>query len=161
MDISAPCQNVPLLKCLNTNVSCRNVHGAKISSCPLLTAEDFWFFWDLFLQFIAPINLWNKCIDLRLFLKCKEGQFLRSKDDRCWILKLRPWNFVTISESLAANLEKVCLYYKRFQSSDLFDFDMFLFALLTIVSLWGTIPNSIQIQNPHSISISNSPLFSK
>ena len=50
----------------------------------LLTAEDFWFFCDLYLQFIAPINLWNKCIDLRLFLKCKEGPFLRplrSKDD--------------------------------------------------------------------------------
>ena len=44
----------------------------------LLTAEDFCFFCDLCLQFIASINLWNKCIDLRLFLKCKEGPFLRS-----------------------------------------------------------------------------------
>ena len=44
----------------------------------LLTVEDFWFKCDLYLQFIAPINLWNKCIDLRLFLKCKEGPFLRS-----------------------------------------------------------------------------------
>ena len=33
----------------------------------LLTAEDFWVFCDLYLQFIALINLWNKCIDLRLF----------------------------------------------------------------------------------------------
>ena len=32
---------------------------------------------------------------------------LRSKDDRCWILRLWPRNFVIISESLAANLEKV------------------------------------------------------
>ena len=44
-------------------------------SYSLLTAEDF------FLRSLAPINLWNKCIDLRLFLKCKEG-LLRSKDDR-------------------------------------------------------------------------------
>ena len=36
----------------------------------LLTAEDFWFFCDLYLQFIGPISLWNKSIDLRLFLKC-------------------------------------------------------------------------------------------
>ena len=53
---------------------------------PLLTAEDFWFFCDLYLQFIAPINLWNKSIDLRLFLKCKERPYLRplrSKDNRC------------------------------------------------------------------------------
>ena len=76
----------------------------------LLTTEDFCFFCNLYLQFIAPINLWNKCIDLRLFLKCKEGPFLRplrSKDDRCWILRLRPRNFGIISESLATNLEKV------------------------------------------------------
>ena len=52
----------------------------------LLTAEDFWFLCDLYLQFIAPINLLNKSIDLRLFLKCKEGPFLRplrSREDRC------------------------------------------------------------------------------
>ena len=43
-----------------------------------LTAEDFWFFCDLYLQFIAPINLWNKCIDLRLFSKYLCVPFLRS-----------------------------------------------------------------------------------
>ena len=62
----------------------------------LLTAEDFWFFCDLYLQFIASINLWNKSIDLRLFLKCKEGPFLRplrSKDIGCWVLRLQSWNF--------------------------------------------------------------------
>ena len=78
--------------------------------CALLTAEDFWFFCDLYLQFIAPINLWNKCIDLRLFSKYLRVPFLRplrSKDDRCWILRLWPWNLAIISESLAANLEKV------------------------------------------------------
>ena len=87
-------------------------------------------FCNLYLQFIAPINLWNKYIDLRLFSKCKEGPFLRplrSKDNRCWILRvlrLQPPNFVIISESLAANLKKVSrpLYDKQFQSSDLFVF---------------------------------------
>ena len=52
----------------------------------LLTAEDFCFLCDLYLQFIAPMNLWNKCIELRLFLKCKVGPVLRplrSKDDSC------------------------------------------------------------------------------
>jgi hypothetical protein len=75
-----------------------------------LTAEDFCFFCDLYLQFIAPINLWNKLIDLRLFLKCKEElclRPLRSKDNRCWILRLWPQNLAIIPESLAANLEKV------------------------------------------------------
>jgi hypothetical protein len=87
-----------------------NLEFCNLWGLSLVTAEDFWFFCDLYLQFIAPINLWNKCIDLRLFLKCKEELFLRplrSKDDRCWILRLRPRNFVIISESLAANLEKV------------------------------------------------------
>ena len=40
----------------------------------------------------------------------KEGRFLRplrSRDNQCWILRLRLRNFVIISESLAANLEKV------------------------------------------------------
>ena len=32
---------------------------------------------------------------------------LRSKDVQCWILRLRLWKFVIISESLAASLEKV------------------------------------------------------
>ena len=48
-------------------------------------AKDFWYFCEIYLQFIAPIDLWNKCIDLRLFLKCKGGLFLRtlrSKDDQ-------------------------------------------------------------------------------
>ena len=57
------------------------------------------FFFDPYLQLIAPINLWNKCIDLRLFSKFKEGTFLRtlrSKNDS-----------VIIYESLAAILEKV------------------------------------------------------
>ena len=52
---------------------------------------------------------------------------------------------VIISESLAANLEKVrqTSVWQIFQSSDLFDFD--LFALLTRVSLWGTIKKDILI----------------
>ena len=63
-----------------------------------------------YLQFIAPINIWNKCIDLGIFLKCKEGPFLRplrSKDNWCGILRLWPWNFVIICERLATKLEKV------------------------------------------------------
>ena len=44
----------------------------------LLTAERIWFKCDLYLRFIPSINLWKICIDLRPFLKCKEGPFLRS-----------------------------------------------------------------------------------
>ena len=58
------------------------------------------------------------------------------------MLRLKPQNFVIISEILAANLEKVkgsLLYDKQFQSFDLFDFDIFLFALLTRVSPRGKI----------------------
>ena len=58
----------------------------------------------------TPINIWKICIDLRLFSKCFTVPFLRplrSKDNRCWILRLRPRNFVIIFESLAANLKKV------------------------------------------------------
>jgi hypothetical protein len=36
------------------------------------------FFCNLYLQFIAPINLWNKCFDLRLFSKYLRVPFLRS-----------------------------------------------------------------------------------
>ena len=63
----------------------------KYYSSSLLTAEDFWFFCDLYQQVIAPINLWNKCIDLRLFSKYLSMPFLRplrSEDDRCWIFRL-------------------------------------------------------------------------
>ena len=91
--------------------------------------------------YIRYINPWKKCSDLMQFLKYLAELFLRplrSKDDWGWILRQWPQNFVTFSESLAANLEKV-RHDKWFQSSDLFDFDIFLFALLTSVSLWGTI----------------------
>ena len=57
------------------------------------------FFFDLYLQLI-----WG------YFWKYKEGPFLRplrSKDNRCWILRLQPRNFVIISENLTANLKKV------------------------------------------------------
>ena len=46
---------------------------------------------------------------------------------RGWILWLRPRNFLAISESLVANLKKVRQTW--FQSSDLFDFDIFLFCI--------------------------------
>ena len=41
--------------------------------------------------------------------KEKEGQLrpLRSKDNQCWILRMRLWSFIIISECLAANLKKV------------------------------------------------------
>ena len=44
----------------------------------LLTAECIWFKCGLYLRFIPPINIWNIWIDLRPFLKCKEGPFSRS-----------------------------------------------------------------------------------
>ena len=50
----------------------------NLTGFSLLTAEDFWFFCDLYLQFIAPIKLWSKCIDLRLFSKYLCVPFLRS-----------------------------------------------------------------------------------
>ena len=64
---------------------------------------------DLHLQFMPPINIWKKCIDLRLFWKCLVWPFLRplrSKDVRCWIFRLQPRTFVIFSESLAANFQK-------------------------------------------------------
>ena len=67
----------------------------------LLTADD------LSLKFIDPINIWKIWNDLRLFSKYLRVLFLRPKDDRGWILRLRPRNFAIISESLTANLEKV------------------------------------------------------
>ena len=103
---------------------------------------------------MAPINLWNKCIDLRPFLKCKEGQFLRplrSKTDQCWILRLRLQNFWKFGCQPRKSKAELCMK-KRFQSSDLFDFDIFLFALLTRESLWGTIKktNKLELWNPLS-----------
>ena len=50
----------------------------QLSQGPLLTAEDIWFKCDLYLRFIPLINLWRIWVDLRLFLKGKEGPFLRS-----------------------------------------------------------------------------------
>ena len=81
------------------------------SNDSLLTTECFWFFYDLHLQFITPINLWNKCIDLRLFSKYLHVSLLRplrSEDDRSWILRLQPQNLVIISES--SNGSKVLIY---------------------------------------------------
>ena len=74
-----------------------------------LTAEDILFFY-LSLKFIPPINIWKIWKDLRLFSKYLCVPFLRplrSNDHWCWILRLQPWNFAIIPESLAANLEKV------------------------------------------------------
>ena len=68
------------------------------------------FFCNLSLKFIPHINIWKIWNDLRLFSKYLHVPFLRplrSKDDRGWILRLRPWNFAIIAESLAANLEMV------------------------------------------------------
>ena len=67
-------------------------------------------FCNLYLQFIAPINLWKNCVDLRLFSKYLHVPFLRplrSNDDQCWILRLRLGNFALFPEILAPNLEKV------------------------------------------------------
>ena len=87
----------------STNVRrCTKKFSALVT---LLTAEDFRFFCDLYLQFIDPI-----LEQMHWFEAVFEGPFLRpmrSKNDQCWILRLRPQNFVIISESLAANLEKV------------------------------------------------------
>ena len=61
-------------------------------------------------QYIHHINPWKKCSNLMQSLKYLAEPFLRplrSKDVRCWILRSRPRNFAIISESLAANLEKV------------------------------------------------------
>ena len=68
------------------------------------------FFCDIYLQFVAPINLWNTCIDLRLFSKYLRVLFLRSlrsKDNRCWILRLQPRNLAKSNKSELWN----CLPY--------------------------------------------------
>ena len=49
----------------------------------LLTAEDFLFFCDLYLQFIALINLCNKWIYLRLFMKVAASKFNISETLLC------------------------------------------------------------------------------
>ena len=80
---------------------------------------------------LRHINPWKKCRNFMQFLKYLAGPFLRplrSKNFRGWILRLQPRNFAIIS-SLRQMVTK----------SDLFDFDISFFALLTWVSLWGTI----------------------
>ena len=60
------------------------VLGQLLVMTALLTAENIWFFCNLYLQFIAPINFWNKRIDWRLFSKYVCVLFLRplrTKDD--------------------------------------------------------------------------------
>ena len=57
--------------------SCNITKTLNINNA-LLTAEDIWFKCDLYLWFVPSITNWNICIDLRPFLKCKEGPFLRS-----------------------------------------------------------------------------------
>ena len=69
------------------------------------------------------------------------------KNTLAGILRLRPGNFVIISESLAANLEKGRpLYDKRFQSSDLFGV-FFLPQRLTLVS------NAKRYQSPQQLGV--------
>ena len=63
----------------------------------------------LMVQALRHISPWKKCSNLMQFSKYLAESFLRplrSKDVRCWILRLRPRNFAIISESLAANLKK-------------------------------------------------------
>ena len=110
--------------------------------------------------------LWNKCIDLRLLSKSLKGPFLRplrSKDVQGWILRLRPWIFLDSSEDLATNLKKVKQTSesngKWLQSSDLFDIDIFLFALLTWVSLWGTIKKTKKIKTLEPFVVQRSALL--
>ena len=126
----------------------------------LLTAEVFWLLCDLYLRFIPPINLWNKCIDLRLFLECLKGPFLRpliSKDIRGWILRLSLQKSLTNSERLAANVEKVCMTngYKVLFYLTLISF----FARLTRVSLWSTIKKSNQSELWNCLSYRGLPYF--
>jgi hypothetical protein len=110
-----------------------------------MSGRNIWINFEAPQQYTHHINPWKKCSNLMQILKYLAEPFLRplrSKGIQCWILRLRPRNFTIISESLAANLEKVRqtsdLNDKLFQSSDLFDFDIFLFALITRVSLLGT-----------------------
>ena len=82
---------------------------SKITDCGLHSSLlwTFGFFCDLYLQFIAPINLWNKCIDLRLFLNMQGRAVFEAIEVKGWsILRLWARNFAIISESLDANLEK-------------------------------------------------------
>ena len=42
-----------------------------------LTAEEVWCFCNLYLQFLPPINIWKKFIDLRLFSNLLVVLFLK------------------------------------------------------------------------------------
>ena len=79
-------------------VSCRFLNPIHVSRerrdfpCYNITPHCWgllWFFFcNFYPQFIGPIYLLNKFIGLRLFLKCKDGPFLRplrSKDHKCTI----------------------------------------------------------------------------
>ena len=51
------------------------IYGLWYILASLLTAEDYWFKCDLYLQSVGPINLWNKCIDLRLPFRGRQPNF--------------------------------------------------------------------------------------
>ena len=75
-----------------------------------MSGRNIWINFEDPQQYIRHYNPWKKFSNLMRFLKYLAELFLRplrSKDVRCWILRLQPQNFVVISESLAASLEKV------------------------------------------------------
>ena len=89
--VCLPCDFKILLTVFNQSYNCQTSHYLGRNRLPkphlilpslvcrsLLTAECIWFKCDLYLRFIPPINIWNIWIDLRPFLKCKEGPFSRS-----------------------------------------------------------------------------------
>ena len=117
----------------------------------LLTTKVFWLLCDLYLWFIPPINLWNKCID---FLECLEGP-LRSKGNRGWILRLSLRIFLTNSESLAGVWLPML---KKYVWQTVTKFDFF-FATLTTVSPWGTIKKSNQSEFWNCLSYRGLPYF--
>ena len=80
------------------------------------------------------IYSWINDVTTTHLFKEGEDQKLRKYWLRKVVLK-KNWHFVSFLKVWLPTLKKWCrhLYDNRFQSSDLFDFDIFLFALLTRV----------------------------
>ena len=146
-----------------------------LNACKMNGRSNFWssniLFIPLpFLYFICPCNsykrtdsthhCWGHLVFLRplpkihtsylkdlLWLKAIFGQAIfEAIEVKGRSMLIFPRNFVIISESLAANLEKITqtsvwqtVAKLWFIWLDWFDWSIFLFALLTRVSLWGTI----------------------
>ena len=110
-----------------------------------------------FLQTLPKIHTSHQYLEdlecLRLFSKCLRVPFLRplrSKDNRGWILRL-------VTSKYCNNFWKFGCQPRK--SSDLFDFGIFLFAILTRVSHFGTIKKTNKSELWNHLSYRGLPYF--